>query len=163
MAIDLESKSNEELENLIANHRRLKKFGAPLFLAALALFERRKSGGFDIEKTIAVIRARAEVRKFLNYKDIAEGSGLKWSRVHWAIGPHLVRECEYAHGRGWPLLSAIVVNSDKIDTGEMKEANLEGFIEAALAVGREVGTDYAQFVDSEQRRVFDWATSEVIA
>ena len=160
MAIDLESKSSQELENIVANHRRLKKYGAPLFLAALVLLERRKAGGFDIEKTVRIIRGYAVDRKFISYKDIADASGLEWSRIHWTVGPHLVNVCEFAHGKGWPLLSEIVVNTDKIDTGEMKAANSEAFVEAAEIVGRDVGAYRTRFVRSEQQRVFDWATSE---
>jgi hypothetical protein len=161
VAVDLEAKSDQELENIVANHRRLKKYGATLFLAALVLLERRKSGGFDIEETVRIIRRYAVDRKFLSYKDIADASGLEWSRVHWTVGPHLVNVCEFAHGKGWPLLSAIVVNIDKVDTGEMKATNLKGFLEAVEIVGRDIGMDLTRFVHSEQRRVFDWARSEV--
>jgi hypothetical protein len=157
VAIDIESKSKEELENIVANHRRLKKYSAPLFLKAVAQLERKKTGSFDLEKTVTVIRASAVNRRFLSYKDVAEASGLDWSRVHWTIGPHLETVCEYAHGKGWPLLSAIVVNVDKVDSGEMRAENLKGFVAAAQAVGRDVGADYVRFVHDEQQRVFDWA------
>jgi hypothetical protein len=163
MVVDLERKSDQELENIVNNHRRLKRYNAPLFLAALALRERRKGGGFDLETTVAVIRDCAKIRRFLSYKDVADASGLEWSRIHWEVGPHLLRVCEYAHGKGWPLLSAIVVNTDKLKTGEMKTTNLEGFIEAAQRVGRDVGTDYAKFVREEQERVFLWADDKVTA
>jgi hypothetical protein len=100
MAIDLAAKSDAELENIVANHRRLQKYNVPLFLEALAILERKKSRGFDIEKTIAIIRDSAREQRFLNYRDIAQASGLEWSYVHWAIGPHLMAVCEYAHGKG---------------------------------------------------------------
>jgi hypothetical protein len=138
----------------------LKKYGATVFLESLALLERRRSRGFDIDKTIAIIRDSAFDQRFLNYRDIAQASGLEWSSVHWAIGPHLVAVCEYARGKGWPLLSAIVVNADKVGTGEMKSANLEGFVTATHIVGRDVGSDCVQFVQREQKRVFDWARNK---
>jgi hypothetical protein len=45
----------------------------------------------------------------------------------------------------------------------MKSANLEGFISAARIVGRDVRIDGAQFVQQEQKRVFDWARKEASA
>ena len=36
---------------------------------------------------------------------------------------------------GWPLLSAIVVNQQNVATGDMEPTTLNGFVEAARALG----------------------------
>lgn len=79
-------------------------------------------------------------------------------KVHWQMGDHLTRLCEYAHRRGWPLLSAIVVNEDNVGSGNLKPDSLAGFVSVARELGFPVLEPH-QFLREEQQRVFLWANT----
>jgi hypothetical protein len=67
--------------------------------------------GLDFDKSFEIIRRAATQRRFVNYKELADGSGADWKRVHYSIGKHLWALVEYAHRKGWPMLSAVVGTS----------------------------------------------------
>lgn len=159
MAIDLEKMSAGELKTLIANHRKRNATGAPLYLEALAELARKGGRGLSFEATKAVVLEAARENRFLSYKDVADASGVDWSKVRYAMGPHLCDLVEYAHLHGWPLLSAIIVNKPNVTTGEMADSSLKGFVAAARAVNIAV-TDDRAFLSAEQKRVFDWAKTQ---
>ncbi|TPN53892.1 hypothetical protein [Mesorhizobium sp. B1-1-7] len=154
----LASYSLDQLENLVANYRRGGRESDPIFPAILAARERLKSPALDFQTTLAVIRQAAVAGHFLSYKQIADESGADWSRVHWQMGDHLTRLCEYAHRRGWPLISAIVVNGDHVGSGDLKPDSLAGFISVARELGLSV-TEPDEFLREEQQRVFQWANT----
>jgi hypothetical protein len=145
-----------QLQNVIDNHRRKGVTGAPLFLEALAEQARRRGKGLSFEKSFEVIRAAAAQGRFVSYKELADASGADWGQVHYAIGAHLWSLVEYAHRRGWPMLSAIVVNKQHVATGHMEPETFKGFIAAARELGLPV-TDEKAFLAEQQRRVFGWA------
>ena len=160
MAVDLESKSTADLQTIVANCKRLNQTDSPRFIAARQILEQRRTGDYNIEKSIAAIRHYGERGKFLCYKDIADASGLNWARSRRAVGPHLDAVCIYTESKEWPLLTAIVVHKDKLDSGEMTPENLKGFIQAAIEAGRPIDVDEATFVKREQKRVFAWCQNE---
>ena len=92
----------------------------------------------------------------MSYKDLADASGADWSKVHYSIGEHLWSLVEYAHLKGWPMLSAIVVNKPNVATGSMEPETLKGFIAAAKELGFSI-TDQEAFLRDQQNRVFEWA------
>ncbi len=150
-----ENLTGKQLQNVIDNHRRHRKTTEPAYLDALAEQARRKGKGLDFDKTFALVRAAAAERRFLSYKQLAEESGADWSKVRYAVDGHLGELIAYAHGKGWPLLSAIVVNQPNLATGTMEPATLKGF-----AAARDLGytaTDEEAFLREQQDRVFAWA------
>jgi 5-methylcytosine-specific restriction protein B len=148
MAIDLDSKATKDLETIVANCERLKRTSDPLYAAA------------NMEKTIATIRKHGRVRNFLSYKDIADASGLNWVKTRRGVGPHLEAVSHYATEQGWPNLTSIVVNKDKVDTGEMTKDNLKGFLEGVRNAGQDVDIEDVAFMKREQQRVFAWCREE---
>lgn len=152
----IEDHTDQQLRNVIDNHRRHNKLHEPYYLEALAELARRKGRGLDFRKSFELIRDAAAERRFLSYKQLAEASGCDWSKVRYAINQHLGDLIVYAHGKGWPLLSAIIVNQEMVATGEMEPATLRGFIQAARALGYPV-TDEKAFLRDQQERVFAWA------
>ncbi len=154
----IEELTDQQLENLIENHRRKNAFEQPIYLDALAERARRKGQGLNFDKSYRIIRQSAENGEFLSYKDLADASGAEWSRVHYGIGKHLWDLVEYAHRKGWPMLSAIVVNKPHVKTGNMEPDSLKGFITAARQLGLTV-TDENEFLREQQRLVFEWAQS----
>jgi hypothetical protein len=77
----------------------------------------------------------------MSYKDLADASGAEWSKVHDSIGQHLWSLVEYAHRRGWPMLSAVVVNKTNVVSGSMEPETLKGFIAAAKELGLSITDD----------------------
>lgn len=159
MAIDVGTLSLDELLALIENHRRKNATGVPLYLDALAELGRRRGHGLDFDKSFAVLRQAAIEGRFISYKSLSDASGANWARVHYSIGPHLEELVEYAHRKGWPLLSAIVVKQEDVSTGEMDESNLRGFINIARQLGYSI-VDERAFVREQQARVFAWGSEQ---
>jgi hypothetical protein len=160
MAVDLEAKATKDLETIVANYERLNRTADPVYAAVNKILETRRSGEYNMEKTIATIRKYGRLRSFLCYKDIAEASGLNWVKSRRGVGPHLDAVCVYTTNKGWPLLTSIVVHKDKMETGEMNQENLKGFLDAVQAAGREVDIADVAFVKREQQRVFAWCREE---
>lgn len=156
MPIDVIELSDRELKNLIFNHRRAKATDQPLFLDALKEEGRRKGRGLDFDKSFKIIREAAAKGHFLSYKDLADASEAKWIQVHYSVGGHLWSLVEYAHRRGWPMLSSIVVNKPNVLSGEMEPETLAGFIRAARELGHDIGDERA-FLREQQAKVFAWA------
>ena len=69
---------------------------------------------------------------------------------------HLGKLVEIASVRGWPMLSAVVVNQGNIDTGKLDGTAREGFLAAAREFGFNVA-DPAAFVEEQQQGMFAWA------
>jgi hypothetical protein len=159
MPIDFSSKTTGEIENIVENYRDHGKTDTDAYIDALRELELRRGKGLDLQKTFDFVVAAAKAQRFVAYKDIADVNGFEWTKIHYQIGRHLYSLCEYAHRKGLPLLSAIVVNAEFIDTGEMKPESRSGLIESARMLGLLVG-DEEDFVRSEQRRVFDWASGK---
>jgi hypothetical protein len=115
------------------------------------------SGELDMERSLAAIHAAAAGRRYLSYGAVAAASGLPWSAARRRMDPHLYGLCRMAMERGWPLLSAIVVDQPSVPHGAMRGRPLIGFARAAERCGRIVGPDAAGFLAEEQERVFAWA------
>lgn len=113
--------------------------------------------GLSLVATLAAIRAAAEARRFLSYGAVAAASGLPWSTARRRMDPHLFDLCRRATDRGWPLLSALVVDQRSLAHGAMRGRPMIGFARAAERCGRIVGPDPAAFLAEEQVRVFAWA------
>jgi hypothetical protein len=158
MPVDVNKLTKDQLRNLISNHRNRDQTDAPLYLEALAESARREGQGLNFHKTMIIVRQAARERRFLSYKDLADASGVEWGKAHYAIGSHLWQLVEYAHLKGWPLLSAIVVNKPNVATGIMEAETLKGFIEAARLLKYHV-TDEKTFLCEQQQQVFEWAQS----
>ena len=149
---------DKQLANLIANYKRLGNVDDAYYIEALSEMARRNGRGLDFDKTFRAVLKAANQRRFLSYKQLAEESGVEWSRVRYAANRHLGDLIEYAHRRGWPLLSAIIVNQQHLEDGRMEPSTLNGFCEAARALGYSIADEQA-FLKDQQDRVFDWAST----
>jgi len=158
MPIAVQTLTDDQLQNLIENHRRQKATSAPVYLEALREWQIRKGKGLDFDKSFEIISAAAKEGRFLSYKELADASGADWGQVHYAMNGHLWDLVEFAHRNDWPMLSAVVVNKPNRHTGTMEPETLKGFIAAARDLGYSV-TDEEGFLREQQRRVFAWAKS----
>jgi hypothetical protein len=158
MAMDLSTKTDQELNNLIDNHRRKKLLRAPLYLEVLTERGRRRENGLEFVKSVRIILEAAREGQCVSYKQLADASGATWSKVHYAINQHLWDLVSWANGNGWPMLSAVVVNHKNIENRRMDPETLKGFIAAAEELGRsDIGADHDAFLAAEQTRVFEFA------
>jgi hypothetical protein len=153
MAIEVTKLTDEQLNNVIDNHRRKGATNSPLYLDALAEEARRTGGGLDFEKSFEIIRRAAAEGRFVSYKELADASGADWNQVHYSVGRHLWALVEYAQRKGWPMLSAIVVNKQNLANGKMEPGTLKGFLAAARELGYSV-IDEEAFLREQQQRVF---------
>lgn len=160
--LDVTKLSDQQLRNIIENHRRKGATHSSVYVDALAEQARRTGRGLDFDKSFEVIRRAAAEDRFVSYKELADASGANWNQVHYSIGGHLWSLVEYAHRKGWPMLSAVVVNKQNVASGSMEPETLRGFIAAARELGFSI-TDEEAFLREQQRRVFEWAKGLVAA
>jgi hypothetical protein len=158
MPIDVAKLSDDQLKNLIENHRRKNATAAPAYVDALREWQVRKGKGLEFEKSFYIIKAAAREHRFLSYKELADASGADWGQVHYSIGNHLWELVEFAYRKGWPMLSAIVVNKPNVGSGKMEPETLKGFIAAAHDLDYVI-TDEEAFLREQQAKVFAWASA----
>ncbi len=151
--------ADNELDNLIENHRRHDKLHSKLYIGCLAERARRSGKGLSFEKTFAAVMGAAKDGRFLSYKELADSSGAKWTQVNHSVAKHLGHLVEYADRRGWPMLSSVVVNKPNVATGNMEPETLDGFVTAARTLGYTVD-DATLFLKEQQQRVFEWAQEQ---
>lgn len=150
--------TDSELQNIIDNYRRKELTSDPYYLQALEEKGRRKGGGLDFDKTLHAVLKMARAGNYLSYRQLAEESGVDWAKKRSAMTGHLAGFLEFSHRKGWPLLSAIIVNQQKLKSGEMDPSALKGFVTAATDLGYVVDGDVA-FMREQQQAVFEWAKS----
>lgn len=158
MPISVSKLTDDELKNLIENHRRHRATSSPIYLEALRELQIRKGNGLEFDKSFRIIKAAAKEGRFLSYKDLADASGADWNQVHYSIGGHLWDLVEFADRNGWPMLSAIVVNKPNVRSGTMEPETLKGFVAAARDLGYPAADEEA-FLREQQVRVFEWAAT----
>lgn len=110
----------------------------------------------DLNKSYRAILERARQGKFVTYGDVAAASGVEWKKARRPIPLHLDNLVRIAHERGWPLLTAIVVNKGSVDTGRLEGDALAGFLAAVKKLGFPVDDPQA-FLHQQQQDVFEWA------
>ncbi len=159
MPIDIAKLSDDQLKNLVENHRKRNATTARVYVDALREWQVRKGKGLEFDKSFQIIKAAAREHRFLSYKELADASGADWNQVHYSIGGHLWDLVEFAHLHKLPMLSAIVVNKPNVGSGTMEPETLKGFIGAAQLLGYAV-TDEKAFLCEQQDKVFAWAAAD---
>lgn len=109
-----------------------------------------------LDASVAAIRVFARRRRFLTYGDIAAASGATWRAVFRQVPSHLDNVCVEAHRSGWPLITAIVVEEENRETGDLGPDALAGFLKAVQMCGVAIGPDPRAFLRAEQDRTFAW-------
>jgi hypothetical protein len=155
MLIDVTKLDDQGLKNLMENHRRLGATHAPAYGAASREWNARHGGGLSLEVSLAYLRQAAREGRFVSYGELADANGASWDKVRYPMNAHLWALVEHAHHRGWPMLSAMIVNKSHRDSGEMEPETLSGFIKAARVLKYDVG-DPSAFLKSQQALCFQW-------
>jgi hypothetical protein len=110
------------------------------------------------EKSLEIVKQAGKERRFVCCKDLANGSGADWSKVHYQIGGHLLRLNEYSYLRYGIMISSIVVPKEHVATGKMTPSMIKGC--RASAPNDEIDRfhrDPEAFYREQQQKVFDWA------
>jgi hypothetical protein len=156
---DSRTMTDDQLEAVVANHQRLRATDRPLFREAVKELNRRHGGELDLDKTLDFVRRAAAKGRFVSYGDVAKANGANWNKVRRPMNKHLWALVSLAHSKGWPMLSAIVVNQQNLATGAMEPSTLDGFIRAARDLGYEV-LDGVAFLEQQQEACFAWGHSQ---
>ena len=90
-----------------------------VYVEALAS-KRAVPGKVSISRSPTMRYGTLPSRVAVSYKDLADASGVEWSKVRYSINQHLGSLVEYAHRKDWPMLSAIVVNKPNVASGSME-------------------------------------------
>lgn len=110
----------------------------------------------NINETYKAILAAAREGRFLTYGEVAAASDVEWKKARRPMPQHLDQLVKISHERGWPLMSAIVVNKDQVETGALIGESLAGFMAAVAKIGVTVDNPQA-FLHEQQQAVFEWA------
>lgn len=134
--MDLSKQTDQQIDNLINNHIRHDKTAAPLFRNLLE--ERVRRGQekhlLNFQKSMLILIQTATDQTCLSYGQLAKASNVEWVKArHQMNGAHghLDKLLELCHARGYPLLTALVVNQQGLEDGELEQTALKGFCEAA--------------------------------
>lgn len=157
--IDVTTLDDRQLTTLIENHRKQGATCKPLYAAAIAEYEARYTPNLRFQTSLAYLVKAASDGRFVSYGELAEVNGAEWSKVRRPMNRHLEALLDHAHRQGWPLLSAIVVNKQKLASGEMDATALAGFIKAARSLGYGI-TDERAFLKEQQLACFAWAKTQ---
>jgi hypothetical protein len=160
--MDLTSKSDAEIDTWISNHERLKKTDTELFRSLVVERGRRHGRGLSIDVSMQAMMQAAKNGKFISYGELAEANGIAWTKArHLMNGKHghLDNLLAHCHANGLPLFTAIVVQKGKLESGDMEDFTLAGFVEGAERIGCSV-TDDHEFLRLCQEACFTWTETK---
>lgn len=164
--MDLSTKTDEQINQMIANHERMPG-GRNLPKYPLLLEERARRAQLtqklSLEKSMEQLKAAARGGVCITYGDLAKASGVEWSQVRYQMNGangHLDRLLDLCHARGLPLLTAICVNQAGVGTGELGEDALAGFSTGARRLGLAV-TNPRAFHHKCRDECWAWGKTQV--
>ena len=158
------TKSDPEIETWIKNHEKEGKTTTPLYMKLLEERARRsqQKHGLDREVSLSVLVQAAIEQKCTTYGALAKANNVEWSKArHQMNGTngHLDRLLDVCHARGLPMLAAICVNQSGLETGELEETALSGFVTGAQRLGFKV-TDARAFHHQCREECWQWGRSQ---
>lgn len=156
--MELSQKTDDEIDAWISNHERKGETNTGLYKRLIEERARRSPSGLKIEKSLQHLMDAARAEKFTTYGDLAKASEVPWSRARHAMnGPHghLDRLLDICHVRGLPLLTALCVNQQSVETGDLSEDSMSGFVNGAKRLGYAI-VEAEGFLKKCQKESFDW-------
>jgi hypothetical protein len=140
--------SDEQLKTSIENHERRGETTSLRYKELVEEKARRFGKELRVDISIAHLTEAAKNHHFTTYGALAEANGVPWSRARRRMdgaNGHLDNLLSVCHARGLPLLTALCVNKEGLQTGELSDIALAGFIKAAQRLGYTI-TDHAKFL-----------------
>lgn len=157
--VDLSRKTDDEIDTWIANHERNGETQTELYRRLIEERNSRHGHGLAITVSVNAIVDAAKQGRFISYGEIAEANQVPWTKARHRMNGkhgHLDDLLAHCHANGLPLLTAIVVQKGKLNSGEMDDFTLDGFIEGVRRLGIAV-TEPRDFLETCQRDCFVWA------
>ncbi|MEM5493282.1 hypothetical protein [Hoeflea sp. AS16] len=162
---NLEIKSDADIDQWIANHERAGKTRSTLYQELIVDRNRRHGKGLDLATSIAALTRSAKEKRYISYGDLAAANGLTWSKARLRMNGkhgHMDDLLAYCHSHEMPLLTAIVVGRDHLDSGEMDDETINGFVAGSRRLGVSVSEPVA-FLKQCQSECFEWAARQADA
>ena len=159
---NLEIKSDADIDQWVANHERAGKTKDPLYQELIVERNRRHGKGLDIATSVAAMTKAAKENRYISYGDLAAANGLTWSKARLRMNGkhgHMDDLLAYCHSHEMPLLTAIVVGRNHLDSGEMDEDTVNGFVAGIRRLGVSVSEPIA-FLKQCQSECFEWAAKQ---
>jgi len=157
-------KSDSEIEQWIKNHEAKGATSSPFYRELLEERARRTQlkHALNMERSLVHLKDVAIRQKYTTYGELAKASGVEWSIARHQMngsGGHLDRLLELCYARGLPLLTAICVNQNRLEEGELDEKALSGFVAAARRIGLSV-TDARAFHHQSRDLCWSWGREQ---
>lgn len=162
---NLENKSDADIDQWITNHERAGKTRSTLYQDLIVDRNRRHGKGLDIRISIAAMTKSAKENRYISYGDLAAANGLTWSKARLRMNgkyAHMDDLLAYCHSHEMPLLTAVVVGRNHLDSGEMDEETINGFVAGIRRLGVSV-TEPIAFLKQCQSECFEWAAKQADA
>lgn len=161
-----DNKTDAEIESWAGKYEKAGKTDHPDYAVILAERTRRRQGKqkLSFELSLDHLKMRAVEGKFTSYGDLAGASGVEWGQArHQMNGPkgHLDTLLDVCRTQGLPLLTAICVNRENLETGKLGEDALSGFADGARRLGMTVG-DAEEFHARCVEECFEWGKQQKI-
>tara|TARA_R110002020_G_scaffold37828_8_gene113998 strand:+ start:378 stop:890 length:513 start_codon:yes stop_codon:yes gene_type:complete len=159
---NLETKSDADIDQWIANHERGGKTRASLYQDLIIERNRRHGKGLDIATSIAAMTRSAKENSYMSYGDLAASNGMTWTKARPIMNGkhgHLDDLLAYCHSHEMPLLTSIVVGREHLATGDMDEDTMNGFVAGIRRLGVSVSEPIA-FLKQCQSECFEWAAKQ---
>ena len=157
---DLTKKSQAEIERWIARHEEKGLTGDPLYIALLHERIRRahESQKLSLDVSLEHLKQAAIRQKCTTYGALAAASQVEWSKARHqmnGVNGHLDRLLDMCFLRKLPLLTAICVNQENVESGELGEDSLKGFATGAKRLGFKV-SDALEFHRRCREECWEW-------
>jgi len=163
--MDLTAKNDPDLNRMIANYER-KPGGVALPLYKQLLEERARrsqaSQRLNPDRTLEHLKDAATRQVCTTYGNVAKASGVAWAQARRQMdgaSGHLNRVADLCHARGLPFLTALCVNQNDVESGELKGEALAGFVACARRFGFLV-TDEQAFHREQRDACWRWGLQQ---
>ncbi|KPF64843.1 hypothetical protein [Porphyrobacter sp. AAP60] len=156
----LEVKTDAQIESWARKYEEAGKTDHPDY--ALLVVERTKrrqeKQRLNFTKSLEHLKSCAIEGRFTSYGELAKASDVEWSKArHQMNGPrgHLDTLLDECRMTDLPLLTAICVNQENLQSGKLGEDALSGFADGARRLGIAVG-DSDEFHSRCVAECFEW-------
>ena len=159
-----DNKTDDEIERWTRKYEEAGKTDQPDYALLLAerTQRRQKKQKLNFVLSLEHLKACAIANSFTSYGELAKASKVEWSQArHQMNGPkgHLDTLLDVCRTNGLPLLTAICVNQENLETGKLGEDALSGFADGARRLG--ISVDDAEKFHAECiTECFDWSKKQ---
>ncbi|WP_225204784.1 hypothetical protein [Novosphingobium huizhouense] len=164
---DLTQKSSPEIERWIARHEERGLTTEPLYIALLEERVRRAQESHKLQFGLSLthLKRSAIEQRCTTYGALAAASGVEWSKARHqmnGVNGHLDRLLDICFLQNLPLLTAICVNQGNVETGELGQDALKGFITGAKRLGFRIN-DTIEFHHACREECWAWGRDNMDA